>query len=1125
MRDETERVIKEEVEKSILVEAAAGTGKTTCMIKRMLSLISSGACPDIGGMVAVTFTRKAAAQLRARFQVELERKAREAREKGEGEFSNLENALERIDTCFIGTIHSFCANLIRTRPFEAGVTIDFEEIDEDEDAIIKLESWKEFLQRLHEFDDGKLALELSENGISASSLENSFLRYTDFPDVDEWPSEFNSILQIKETRMELENYIKHLNDIASRLPDDMANCEFAGKIKRIPRIASHYELDDPLELYTVLLNFEKELSRSNARVRAWRSTLGTDVLDEELLRWNDFCKNFAVPFIEAFREKAYKPVLSALFEARKIYEKKKIELGVMSYSDLLLCASRMLKSSIDSRNYFSRKYTHILIDEFQDTDPIQAEVLLLLSSDGTSVSDWKIVKPRAGALFVVGDPKQSIYRFRRADIQTYNLVRRGIFEKGEEEGWAKILTLEENYRSNKEIISWVNEVFSPTESAKEDPSVHFPLEATDFAPAYVALKPSNICWGMSDFSGVYRMTIPKAHGNTSEQIAEYSSSRIAKTILQIIKSGLTIPKKGEAGSKKAEPGDFLVLTYRVENLSKYAGKLEELGIPNSVVGGSAYKESDPLRIFYVYLRALYNPLDSLALVSTLRSEIFGISDVELFRYRKEAGKFSFESRIPDGKFDEIRHAFETMRKHRKILLTFPALSAFRIIASEVGIIPFSAMLLKGDFESGTFLKALEILRSHERKVKTTAGLIEYLGEMVREREWYEASVRKQEGLSATGQAENCVRIMNLHQAKGLEAPFVFLADPTGSSNSSRMTPVLHIDRSGNNTRGYIAVKDERARRLIAHPGNWASFEEREKAFEEAEKVRLLYVAATRAESVLVVSLLESNRRRNPWEPFSDYLEGAPEIFTELETRGTGNEGSIDFGDLEGDSAADSLSERSNENELERLKVREELEEIKGRLDVILRPSYEVIRASDVKKEHLSGATEPEDKSDLDFKYDDHLLWGNVVHALLERVMKDESFELESLASAILREYTLPTSLSQYAVEVAKQIINSDVFKRAKASRKVLTECPVYSNMDNEKPAIIKGVIDLAFLEAGEWVIVDYKTDRVSRARAKEKAQDYYEQLNLYAKAFEKSTGQRVKERGILFTSCNAYVRL
>ncbi|MFH0958902.1 MAG: UvrD-helicase domain-containing protein, partial [Pseudomonadota bacterium] len=177
------QLIVEALDSDILVEAAAGTGKTSSMVGRMVELLRTGKCRNIRTMAAVTFTRKAAAELRSRFRIKLEECV--GSESGPSR-NNLERAIQNMDQCFIGTIHSFCGRLLRERPVEAGIDPTFEELDEDADMLLRKEAWAEYSSRaLIESSNGIVA-QLEELGLRLQDLEETFLHFANYPDVTNW---------------------------------------------------------------------------------------------------------------------------------------------------------------------------------------------------------------------------------------------------------------------------------------------------------------------------------------------------------------------------------------------------------------------------------------------------------------------------------------------------------------------------------------------------------------------------------------------------------------------------------------------------------------------------------------------------------------------------------------------------------------------------------------------------------------------------------------------------------------------------------------------------------------------------------------------------------------------------
>jgi len=250
-------LIETVLDRNMLVEAAAGTGKTTCLLNRMLALLRTGACPGAQHLAAVTFTRKAAAELRSRFQVGLEKAVHTCA--GE-EKENLERALANIEQCTIGTIHSFCARLLRERPVEAQVDLAFEEMDEETDRRLRKEAWDALAARLIAHDPEGVLAHLDRFGLRLADLEETWGRFADYPDVDEWPipAEEAGFEGLEAAIQELNRYLAHMEGLFPRLPADWGRDNLIPEYRRLPRIASHYEdLRHPPHLMEILSFFNK----------------------------------------------------------------------------------------------------------------------------------------------------------------------------------------------------------------------------------------------------------------------------------------------------------------------------------------------------------------------------------------------------------------------------------------------------------------------------------------------------------------------------------------------------------------------------------------------------------------------------------------------------------------------------------------------------------------------------------------------------------------------------------------------------------------------------------------------------------------------------------------------------
>ena len=1165
--DQRERsLILTELDRNLLVEAAAGTGKTTCMVGRMLALLRTGRCGKIYHLAAVTFTRKAAAELRSRFQVGMEKSLLEA---DGAERENLQQALAHIEQCFIGTIHSFCARLLRERPVEAGVDLAFEEIDEETDSRLRKEAWDEFAQRLSALDPEGALAGLDRLGLRLADLEAGFLKFADFPDVDDWPlpSGTAELPNLKPAVSEVGKYATHMRKLAHRLPDEWGNDTLIPELRRLPRILSHYEdLSSPARLMGVLELFNKKRGVVQKQWMKDGAFSRQEARDEEV-RWNGFREEVAEPLLKRWYEFRYGPVLRIFRQARDAYDRLREERGFLNYQDLLIKAAGLLRDKPHVREYFRDRFRFLLVDEFQDTDPVQAEVMLLLTATDPDECEWRKCRPRPGSLFVVGDPKQSIYRFRRADIVTYNEVKE-IIGRGEGRGREGLIVhLSANFRTHPTIIGWVNDVFEPQDGEPgstpqaadghdaeevEGPLLRFPKIEADVSPSYVHLQSGRHEGNAGEITGVFCLRVP-AESSKKEDAIEYVADRIARTIRHALDTGLTVSRTlqqieerrerggGEGKAERLDPSDFMIVTWKRGPLSALARKLQEYGIPHQVTGGSALNEVSELRLLHACLKAVVRPDDPVALLAALRSELFGLSDADLYAFKKAGGRFSYQSPVPEGLrqtgseegFEAFRDTFSRLKEYSGWLTRLPPLSAVEKVVADLGLLALAASRPGGDVEAGSLAKAIEILRSLEHEMWTNVELVEYLGQLVERTE-------RHDGISALSRERPAVRIMNLHKVKGLEAPVVFLADPSGEWDH----PVdLHIDRSGEKVLGFLAVQGEqkgnRTAPLFALPEGWENMAEKEKRFRDAEMLRLRYVAATRAGSAMIITQRTGRgnpNRFNPWKHFADFLPADAEIPDPGPQQPPAGHGvPVSYEEV----------------------VRAE-EEIAARLASVATRTCEVWGVKEYALSMAAGAEagmppppasrmplspypaqdaglEPESppaaagqalETGGPFTGGEHgMEWGTAIHLLLDVAMKRPGADFAPLAEAVLAEQGLDRALAQTAVEEVKTVMSSGIWQRAVKSRQRFTEIPLQMLLEEgvSVPTLLRGGIDLVFREDGGWVIVDYKTD-LFRGRSPDGfVQKHAPQVLLYARAWERCTGEKVKEAALYFLTEDLYV--
>ncbi len=386
--------------------------------------------------------------------------------------------------------------------------------------------------------------------------------------------------------------------------------------------------------------------------------------------------------------------------------------------------------------------------------------------------------------------------------------------------------------------------------------------------------------------------------------------------------------------------------------------------------------------------------------------------------------------------------------------------------------------------AGSVAKALELLRARQAEWPTATELVAQLGRLVAREEPHDSA-------PVTAPTGAAVRVMNLHKVKGLQAPVVFLADPAGAKD---YPPQLHVDRSTTPVRGYLALTGPPSAfggpgPMLAHPPGWDEFAAREKKFVAAEENRLLYVAATRAQDEIIVSLRAKRNKLNPWDPLADSVAGAmilpdpgPQpVTTQMPVTMT---------------AADVVAARAD---------------LAARWEVI-RPATYNTRAA---KPPVTNGRPTVAGAD-----NDGMRWGSAIHLLLESVMRAPTSDLPAAAVSALRAVELDEALAPTAVELVRGVMSAPVWQRAQAASQRLTEVPVVVALPAENGTVVRAVIDLAFAEPQGWVLVDYKTDKATGPALVEK---YGAQLRAYAVCWEQATGLPVKELGIYATRLTQYV--
>jgi ATP-dependent exoDNAse (exonuclease V) beta subunit len=823
---------------------------------------------------------------------------------------------------------------------------------------------------------------------------------------------------------------------------------------------------------------------------------------------------------------------------------------VLDFVDLLIRARDLVRDCEAVRVDLQSRFTHLFVDEFQDTDPLQAEILLLLSAGDAAVTDWRKIEPVPGKLFIVGDPKQSIYRFRRADVGTYLEARDFLCSHG-----AELVHLTTSFRAVPSIQRAVNAAFTPL--MKED--------AASLQAEYVALAPFRE--DRTDQPTVVALPVPSPYGKrgvTATAIEASLPDAVGAFVEWLLnESGWTVSQRGESG----EPDKLVPLTARHVCLlfrrfdSFFAGDitrgyvraLEARGVPHLLVGGKSFHAREEVETMRAALSAIEWPDDQLSVFATLRGSLFSIGDEELLEYRHRYGRPN-ESGVHLHSLHPFRLPKEAVEPH-----LLPIVEALQLLAS---------LHRRRNHRpiSDTVTLLLEATRGHAGFALRPAGEqvlanVLHVGELAQA---YETSggisfrsfveqLVDEAGRAQTAEApileegSEGVRIMTTHRAKGLEFPVVILADITARMTGS-------VSRTIDSERKLCALR-------IAGwaPAELNEQEEGEAKRDEAEGLRVAYVAATRARDLLVIPAVGDAPFERGWV---SCLNGALYPEAERWSRPEPAPACPAFG-------RDSVVERPADRAFDpdgvhpglhrfagdddgygvvwwdphRLKlgapaqfgirqqhllgreagedvVREDVarfEEWRASKQAAIaeasRPSLTVRIATERSIEPAGVAPEVE-LIELERQVDrpSGTRFGALVHAALAVVQLDaERGQIEPTVALQARILGATAEESAAAVDAVDAALRHPLMERARAAQaagKCRRETPV--TLREENGDLIEGVVDLAFEESGTWTVVDFKTDAELTGRL----DSYRRQVGFYAQAIERATGKGAA--GVLF---------
>ena len=834
LTDSQDRLLAETTwDRNVVVVAGAGTGKTTILVNRILNLLLREPNPlAITEIVALTFTNKAATEMKQRLRAQLLRLTQQADEQidvfrtryhlsAEQVGERARTALEQMEKAQIGTLHSFAAHLLRLHPLESEL-----------DPLFQEDDGSRFKELFHSYWDRWLDDELGSAGpqhdrwrrVLAGTTLDDLRQFTaalagDFVDLDELERQCRSL----SLEGALRDWVAATHGRAATL---LAAQDRPKRRKAEQMLAAAVQslallLEEglpglahlPQDERTVL---EKDLGKAPAGwdEAAFQETASIIGLAQRLLTVDQSYFQEVVTLLRPFLNQVHHGFLTS---------------GWIAFDGLLARAKTLLRDHPAVRARIKQTYRAILVDEFQDTDPVQYEIILYLGERaGSHQTSWHDVDLEPGKLFIVGDPKQSIYAFRRADIEAFERVVEKI-----RAGGGGVYSLVTNFRSDGAVLDVVNNVFD---------RLFQPTEHVQPANERLAARPQRKT--EVSVSGVQlRLVTPGEddEGFDVQAATRAEAEALARWLKEELLAGTTVTDR-DRREGPLQPGHIALIFRKLTQAQVYLDALRRYDIAYITDGEKHFYRRQEIIDLVNLLRIIDNQHDTIALVGILRSPLGGMADRDLLALQQIEGlDYQQRERLSSWNHPQagmVKRLYERLAELHQLAPLRPVPDAIDLIFDRLPVLELAAASLHGEQAVANLRKTRDMAETlADRPHLTLTGFVDLMMTRVAEQPDEAESALAEESLDA-------VRVLTIHKAKGLELPVVILPGLHQGSKNPRKGPSIHHDWSsrcyslqmgGRSNLGAVLVDVKMAAR------------------EEAEQRRLLYVGMTRARDLLVLS--------------------------------------------------------------------------------------------------------------------------------------------------------------------------------------------------------------------------------------------------------------------------------
>ena len=1126
--------------------AGAGSGKTRVLVNMYLALIAGESSFNepvpVEQIVAITFTEKAAAEMKSRVREAIGQKLLESHDK-----ALWEERLRRLERAHIKTIHGFCAGLLREYAMDTATDPAFTILDEYEASQVLERIVHEVVMEGLYAKDPMVHKLICAYGFSGYPQVGGLKDFLKRVYLKVYPSglHWNKINQMREAHHQRATVLlsSSLHSLSAHL-EELIQMVQEGAIKKsaksfscIEELIRRYQtvIDIPEDMLIArgeaFLPLEDQLGSAwPAAVREIRKNLKENMYQMK----SAYYQLLSYEYLDGFQQ-----LLTGVDQNYKDWKRNR---GVLDFDDLQIKTRDILKSNKNIRRELKKRFKVIMIDEFQDTNGIQKEIMYYLSEDlhderavSGENSYQDVVRLHPKKLCMVGDPKQSIYRFRGADVAVF-LEMQSELEEGRAKG--KMVSFSRNYRSQKGIVEFSNRFFSFIMGAgRERYEVNF--NRSDHQEHQRQLE--------DEGPRVELITI--ARGKGSEQKRKIEASAISRRILEMVQpqSPVAIYERNDKGGekRKSHPDfrDIAILFRRFTHIKLYERELRRRNIPYYVVKGRGFFGCQEIKDILNFLKYLDGENDDSALVGILRSPLVGVSDETLYRLFKGVKPEERPLAIAgiSNRYSEVKSEITAADSYniyyfinllKQLRDKKDRLSPAELIERILAMTHYNSIMLTtflGEQKVANVRKLIELSRTYSRgETSLLRDFIAYLFKLVNE-----DSIEPEAHTYL--EDTNVVKLMTIHQAKGLEFPVVFIPD-TGHSLQQGFDRVLFDESKGIALKLYQESQGTYESTLVH-----TEIAQLDRHKEYAESKRLFYVAATRARDYLVLSGEKPVKSMECWREWLDQFIKVhsawirtveEEDFAELSPPPVKNLYQLDSG-----------YQKLMEVRSEKNKDTEELASTIVNQSCFYRayPSGELHSTVTALSEYMicprryyytqylglgesmTGHLEESSQSFLKGQDDalhSNLKKGNLAHFILKHLnFKDDVHKKEKEIDALIRNQEFPIK-SDEAEKLKKNILaflRSDSGMRLAHSKEghIYREIPLVLKLRDAISSLVvvlQGVIDLLYRDAGGmWTVVDYKYSagrEIDRER-------YKAQLMMYGLAVAKM--MRVDEVKVMIT--------